>query len=152
RALAYSSIENIGLIALGLGVGLWGGSTHHGLVAAIGITAALLHVWNHGLMKGLMFFGAGSIYHAKGNKGLEKLGGVLKRMPWTGGAMMIGAIAIAALPPLNGFVGKWLLFLSLMKAGLTADQSGALWVLMSMGVLAMVGGLTAIAFVRLTGI
>src|SRR5207244_6445588 len=82
RALAYSSIENIGLVALGLGVGVWGRSTHHGLVAALAVTAALLHVWNHALMKCLMFFAAGSIYHATGTKDMEKLGGLLKRMPW----------------------------------------------------------------------
>jgi hydrogenase-4 component B len=118
----------------------------------LGMTAALLHIWNHTLMKGLMFLAAGNILHATDTRDMEKLGGLMKRMPWTAGLMTAGAVAIAALPPLNGFVGKWLLYLSLMKSGLAANGVGGLPSLLSVGLLALVGGLAAITFVRLTGI
>ncbi|MFO0965345.1 MAG: proton-conducting transporter membrane subunit, partial [Gemmataceae bacterium] len=151
RVLAYSSIENIGLIALALGLGLWGWANHLPALAALAVTAGLLHIWNHSLMKGLMFFAAGSVLHGAGTKDMEKLGGLLRRMPWTGGLMIAGAVAIAALPPLNGFVGKWLLYLGLFHAGLDTD-SGNLSALLSVGLLALIGGLAAVAFVRLAGV
>jgi len=151
RVLAYSSIENMGLIGLALGVGLWGWARSMPTVAVLGMTAGFLHIWNHALMKGLMFFAAGSVLHGTGTKDMEKLGGLMKRMPWTGGAMMMGAVAIAALPPLNGFVSKWLMYLSLMKSGFTTNDGG-LTPLLAVGLLALIGGLAAIAFVRLTGI
>jgi hydrogenase-4 component B len=146
RVLAYSSIENMGLIALALGVGLWGTASGQTPVAVLGITAGLLHVWNHALMKGLMFFAAGSVLHGTGTKDMEKLGGLMKRMPWTACAMMVGAVAIAALPPLNGFVSEWLMYLSLLKSGFT------LAALFAVSFLALIGALAAVAFVRLTGI
>jgi hydrogenase-4 component B len=153
RLLAYSSIENIGLIGLALGVGLWGWSVRLSVVAVLGSAAALLHVWNHALMKGLMFFAAGSIFHGTGTKNIEQLGGLMKRMPWTATAMMAGAVALAALPPGNGFVSKWLIYMSLVKCGIPTDDSGrTLTALLAVGVLALIGGLSAIVFVRLTGI
>jgi formate hydrogenlyase subunit 3/multisubunit Na+/H+ antiporter MnhD subunit len=152
RVLAYSSIENVGLIGLALGVGLWGKAGGLPAVAALGTAAALLHVWNHALMKGLMFLAAGSVLHGTGTKDMEKLGGLMKRMPWTGAAMTTGAVAICGLPPLNGFVSEWLMYLSLMKRGLATNDGGSLTALLSVGLLALVGGLAAIAFVRLTGI
>lgn len=151
RVLAYSSIENIGLIALGLGVGLWGSASHRPAVAALGTTAALLQIWNHALMKGLMFFAAGGVLHGTGTKDMEKLGGLMKRMPWTASAMTVGAVAIASLPPLNGFAGKWLIYLGLLNCGLTSSNLG-LTALLAVGLLTLIGGLAAITFVRLTGI
>jgi NADH:ubiquinone oxidoreductase subunit 5 (subunit L)/multisubunit Na+/H+ antiporter MnhA subunit len=103
-------------------------------------------------MKSLMFFAAGSILHGTGTRDMEKLGGLMKRMPWTGSAMMVGAVAIAALPPLNGFVSKWLLYLGLLQCGFAANNSGGLTALFAVGLLALIGGLAAVAFVRLTGI
>ena len=152
RVLAYSSIENMGLITLALGVGIWGWASDLPAVGVLGIMAALLHIWNHALMKGLMFFAAGSVVHATGTKDIEKLGGLMKRMPWTGNALLLGALAIAALPPLNGFVGKWLMYLSLLKAGLSGDTGQSLTSLLAIGLLALIGGLAAVAFVRLSGI
>src|SRR5262249_14191397 len=114
RVLAYSSIENVGLIGLGLGVGLWGQASDRPAVAVLGLTAALLHTWNHALMKGLTFLAAGSVLHGTGTRDVEKLGGLMKRMPWTANLLLVGAVAIAALPPLNGFASKWLLYLGLM--------------------------------------
>lgn len=151
RVLAYSSIENVGLIALGLGVGLWGWANHLKVVAVLGTTAALLHIWNHALIKGLLFFAAGSVVHGTETRDMEKLGGLMRRMPWTGCAMMVGAVAIAALPPLNGFCSKWLLYLSLLECGLPDTENAGLTALLAVGLLALVGGLAALAFVRLTG-
>jgi formate hydrogenlyase subunit 3/multisubunit Na+/H+ antiporter MnhD subunit len=152
RVLAYSSIENMGLIGLALGVGLWGWASNMPAVAVLGMTAGLLHIWNHALMKGLMFLAAGSVLHGTGTKDMEKLGGLIKRMPWTGGAMMIGAVAIAALPPSNGFVSKWLIYLSVMKSGFATNDGRGLTAPLAVGLLALIGGLASIAFVRLTGI
>ncbi|MFI4982947.1 MAG: proton-conducting transporter membrane subunit, partial [Nevskiales bacterium] len=152
RVLAYSSIENMGLIALSLGVGLWGWSSGRPAVAALGVAAALLHVWNHALMKGLLFFSAGSVLHSTGTRDMERLGGLMKRMPWTGAAMMFGAVALAALPPLNGFVSKWLIYLGLLQQGLAGADGGSLAALLAVGALALIGGQAGLAFVRLTGI
>lgn len=152
RVLAYSSIENMGLIGLAFGIGLWGFASQLPLVAALGFTAGLLHIWNHALMKGLMFFAAGSVLHATHSKDMEQLGGLMKRMPWTGGSMLAGAVAIAALPPLNGFVSEWLMYLGLLKCGFATHGGRSLPAFFGVGLLALIGSLAAVAFVRLTGI
>jgi len=152
RVLAYSSIENMGLIALALGVGLWGMASRRTDIAVLGLTATLLHVWNHALMKGMMFFAAGSVLHGTGSQDMEKLGGLMKRMPWTATAMMIGGVAISALPPLNGFVSKWLIYVGLLKSGWAYNDGRSLPALLGVGMLALVGGLVAFTFVRLAGI
>ena len=152
RVLAYSSVENMGIITLGLGLALWRASVGDPLLAALGAFGALLHVWNHAVMKSLMFFCAGSVLHGSGSKDMEKLGGLMKRMPHTGVAMVVGAVAIAGLPPLNGFVSEWLLYLGLMGGDPSRDGAGAIAVLLGTGVLACIGGLAAICFVRLIGI
>lgn len=152
RMLAYSSIENVGLIAVALGVGLWGWANQLHALAVLGMTAGLFHLWNHALIKTLMFFAAGSVLHGTGAKDMEKLGGLMKRMPWTANTMMIGAVAIAALPPLNGFVSKWLIYLSVMKCGFAPSDSSGLTALLSVGLLTLIGGLAALAFLRLTGV
>src|SRR5205807_7057947 len=131
-------------------VGLWGAADDQPTVAVLGAAAALLHVWNHALMKGLMFFAAGSVLHGTGTRDMEKLGGVMKRMPWTGSALMVGAVAIAALPPLNGFVSKWLMYLGVLESGFATNDSRSLTALFAVGLLALIGGLAAVAFVRLT--
>ncbi|HEV3384341.1 MAG TPA: proton-conducting transporter membrane subunit [Gemmata sp.] len=152
RVLAYSSIENIGLIGLAFGIGIWGCASNLQVVAALGMAAGLLHIWNHALMKGLMFFAAGSILHGSGTKDMEKLGGLMKRMPWTAGAMMVGAVAISALPPMNGFVSKWLIYLGLLNCGLSMKGSNSLPAFLAIGLLSLVGGLAVVSFVRLIGI
>ena len=152
RTLAYSSIENMGLIGLALGVGLWGWASDLPSVAVVAMAAALLHVWNHSLMKSMLFFGAGSVLHGTGTKDIEKLGGLTHRMPRTAFAMIVGCTAIAALPPLNGFVSEWLIYLSLIKSALLTTGVGSLIALLAFGLVALVGGLTAITFVRLCGI
>ncbi len=151
RVLAYSSIENMGLIALALGLGMWCSARGLPALAALATAAGLLHIWNHALMKGLMFLAAGSVLHGTGTKDMEKLGGLMQRMPWTGASMMAGAVAISALPPLNGFASEWLMYLSLIKCGL-ATNGGGLTALLAVGLLSLVGALAAVTFVRLTGI
>lgn len=152
RALAYSTIENMGIVTLALGVSFMGRAAGDEAVAALGAAGALLHVWNHALMKGLMFLGAGSVLHATGTKDLEALGGLGRLMPRTGGLMTFGAVALAALPPLNGFTSEWLVYLGLVRGG--ADLAGAagLGLLLAVGWLALVGALAAAAFARIVGI
>jgi hydrogenase-4 component B len=152
RVLAYSSIENMGLIALAAGVGLWGSATDVPAVAVLGIAAAFFHVWNHSLVKGLMFFAAGSVAHGAGTADVESLGGLLKRMPFTATLMIVGAVAIAALPPLNGFLSKWLVYLALLRCAFSSAGGPALVACFAVGFLALIGGLAAIAFARLVGI
>lgn len=152
RALAYSSIENMGLIAMSLGIGLWGVSNRLPATAVLGMTAALLHVWNHALMKGLMFLAAGSVMHGAGSGDIERLGGLMKRMPWTGRAMMLGAVAMAGLPPLNGFTSEYLMFIGLAETALATAGGISLAALLALALLALVGTLVAAVFVRLTGI
>lgn len=152
RILAYSSIENIGLITLSLGIGLWGQATQRPLVETLGLAGAVLHIWNHAVMKSLMFLAAGSVLHGTGTRDLEHLGGLMQRLPWTARLMTLGAVAIAALPPLNGFTSKWLMYLALLHGGLSPLLDHGLTLLLAVGVLALVGGLAAVTFVRLTGI
>lgn len=144
RAFAYSSVENVGLIALSLGVGFNARAEHPG-VAALGFAGALLHVWNHAAMKSLLFLSAGSVLHGAGSKDLDRLGGLLKRMPATGALMIAGAAAISALPPLNAFASEYLIYL-----GLIASKGIAF--MLSVGFLASIGAITALAFVRVVGI
>src|SRR6185437_6755752 len=112
RLLAYSSVENIGIILLGIGVGVLGLATGMQPLAVIGFAAGLLHVVNHSVFKGLLFLSAGAVQHAAHSLNFEDLGGFLKRMPWTGAAFLVGATAIIGLPPLNGFISEFLLFYS----------------------------------------
>ncbi len=152
RALAYSSVENVGLITLALGTAYWGASEGHAEVAALAMAAALLHTWNHGLMKGTLFLAAGSVVHATGERDLEKLGGLGRKMPLTTLAFATGALALAALPPLNGFVSEWLLYRSLIAEGLAASGPFAMGAMLAVGAVAAVGALAALGFVRLLGI
>ena len=151
RVLAYSSIENMGLITLGVGAAFWGWAAGRPQAAALALAGALLHTWNHTLMKGLMFLAAGSVMHGTGTKDLERLGGVLRRMPRTGALMLLGSVAIAGLPPLNGFVGEWVLYIALIRTALASGGAASVLVLIAVGVVSMVGALAGLAFVRLVG-
>jgi len=152
RVLAYSTVENVGLVALGLGLGLAGAALESPAVAALGIAGALLHVWNHALMKGLAFLAAGSLVHGAGTRDLEAMGGLLRRLPWTGAALLVAAGALAALPPLNGFASEWLLYLGLAEGGRGAGAGLGLAAFLALAALAVVGGLAAVVFTRATGI
>lgn len=155
RLLAYSSVENIGIIALGLGVGLLGLSHGLPLVAFAGFAGALLHVINHALFKSLLFLGAGSVLHACGTREIEGLGGLLKRMPHTGLCFLAGAAAICGLPPLNGFISEFLVYLGSFRllAGSLALPPGALGGgLAAIAALALIGGLAAACFTKAFGL
>jgi formate hydrogenlyase subunit 3/multisubunit Na+/H+ antiporter MnhD subunit len=152
RCLAYSTVENIGIIFLGLGLGLFASRHDQPLLAVLGFAGALLHIWNHTLFKGLMFLGAGSLLHGTGTRDMNQMGGLLKRMPWTGSLLVGGSLAIAALPPFNGLVSEWLLYLGLLKAGLVNGGFGGLVPLLLVGVLGLTGALALVAFTRLAGI
>lgn len=152
RLLAYHSVENIGIILIGAGAALLGRS--HGMheVAVLGLAGALLHVINHGLFKGLLFLSAGSMIHATGSRRLSDFGGLLQSMPYTALFFLGGAVAICGLPPLNGFVSEWLVYLGLLKAGLDPSNliSGSL-ILAVVG-LALVGGLALLCFAKVFGL
>ncbi|HXX30628.1 MAG TPA: hydrogenase 4 subunit B, partial [Myxococcaceae bacterium] len=109
RLLAYSSIENVGLIFSGLGLALLFRAFGLQLFAALALSAALIHCLNHALFKSLLFLATGSVLHATGERNLGKLGGLIRRMPWVAALALVGTLAIAGLPPLNGFVSEWLL-------------------------------------------
>jgi formate hydrogenlyase subunit 3/multisubunit Na+/H+ antiporter MnhD subunit len=155
RLLAYSSVENVGIITLGLGVGLLGVHYRLPAMAVLGYLGALLHVLNHALFKSLLFLGAGAIQHATGTRNLNQLGGLLKRMPVTGAAFFLGVCAICGLPPLNGFVSELLIYLAALS-GLTdtARASGVQWALLCvlvLGGLALIGGLAVVTFTKAFG-
>lgn len=155
RLLAYHSVENIGIIALGLGVGLLGVSYGNPTMAFLGFAGGLLHVINHAVFKSLLFLGAGSVLHASGTRDIEHLGGLLKRMPTTGLVFLIGSVAICGLPPLNGFVSEFMIYLGSLGA-LTAIPGlpiGALSAsLIVVGALALIGGLAVACFTKAFGI
>ncbi|HEX5164819.1 MAG TPA: proton-conducting transporter membrane subunit, partial [Thermomicrobiales bacterium] len=153
RVLAYSTVEQVGIITVGLGVATLATANGHPAVAALAITAALLHLLNHSVFKGLLFLGAGAIQVGTGTRDLERLGGLVRRMPWTAGLFLTGALAIASLPPLNGFAGEWLLFQSLLGLG-SADgtASVATIVALAVGAVALTAGLSVACFVRAFGI
>ena len=152
RALAHSSVENLGLIGLGLGLGFAGSSRGDATLAGLGLAAGLFHVWNHAAMKGLMFFAAGGVQHGAGTRDLERLGGLSRRMPAAGLLFAVAAVALAALPPLNGFATEWLLYLGLLHAVIASASAGSVVASVALGLLALVGALAAAAFVRLFGV
>ena len=112
RILAYSSVENMGIVFATIGAGMLLLTTSHKEYAVIGFTAAIVHSFNHSIMKSLMFMVAGAVNHAVDDKNIEKMGGLAKLMPWTAGCALTGSLALAALPLTNGFIGEWLMFLS----------------------------------------
>jgi len=152
RLLAYHSVENIGIIALGMGMGLVGINAHAPTLVLLGFGGALLHVVNHALFKGLLFLGTGSVLHGAGTREIDHLGGLLKRMPWTGVTFLAGAVAISGLPPLNGFVSELLIFLGAYEGITGPDVTAAVAGLAAMGGLALIGGLAAACFTKAFGI
>ena len=152
RLLAYHSVENIGIIALGLGVGILGLRAGLPAVAAIGFAGALLHVLNHALFKGLLFFAAGNVLHSTHTREIDHLGGLLRRMPRTGAIFLIGAAAISGLPPLNGFVSEFLIYLASFKGAVTLDGVNSVPMLATIAGLALIGGLAAACFTKAFGI
>jgi hydrogenase-4 component B len=164
RVLAYSSVENLGIIALGLGLALLGRTLGRPELVALGMGGALLHTWNHGLFKPLLFLGAGAVMHQTGTRDMEKLGGLAKRTPALAALFLTGSVAICALPPLNGFASELLLYLGFFRAlvpggvgaagigaaipGAAGGESAAMAAIAA-AALAMIGALAVACFVRL---
>ena len=147
RLLAYCSVENIGIIMIGVGVALL--AVTHGDAAwgRLALAGALLHVWNHGAFKSLLFFGAGSVLHATGTREMSRLGGLARTMPWTAGLFALGTIAVAGLPPLNGFVSEWLIYLGLFDV--VTGKGATAWIAMPAAImLAMAGAIAMASFAK----
>jgi hydrogenase-4 component B len=153
RILAYSTVEHVGIITLGLGAAMILAAANHPVAAALALTASFVHLLNHSIFKGLLFLGAGAVQTGAGTRDLERLGGLVRGMPHTTLAVLIGSVAIAALPPLNGFVGEWLLFQALLELGVAGDTAlTAVTAGVAAGVLALTGALALACFVRFFGI
>ncbi len=150
RLLAYSSIENVGIISTGIGVALLGRSAERPEWIALGLGGALLHVLFHSLFKPLLFLGAGAVIHGTGTREMDLMGGLLKKMPKTGAAFAIGCAAVVALPPLNGFFSEFLVYLGLLRA--FSGPGEALLAGFAAPALALAGGIALAAFVKLFGI
>ena len=152
RLLAYSTIENIGIIFIGLGLALGFGANTMEWAAALALTAALFHVFNHALFKSLLFLGAGAILNATGLRDLDRMGGLIHRMPVTAFAFLAGAVAISALPPLNGFVSEWLTFQAVLVSPELPQWGLKVMVPTAGAVMALSAALVAACFVKVFGI
>jgi hydrogenase-4 component B len=152
RLLAYHSVENIGIILLGLGAGML--FQAHGLeaLAALALIAALYHTLNHAAFKSLLFMGAGAVVLATHTRNMEELGGLIKRMPQTATFFLVGSVAIAALPPFNGFISEWLTFQSLLLSFQISAHTVNLIFALGVAALALTSGLAAACFVKAFGI
>lgn len=152
RLLAYSTIENVGIVTTGIGVAVWAQAHANAVTASLALTAALFHAVNHGTFKGLLFLGAGSVVHSEGTADLERLGGLWTHLRWTAPLVLAGCLAIAALPPLNGFASELLTFAALGAGlnGATLAERGVL--LFALAALALSGGLAIACFARFFGI
>ena len=151
RLLAYHSVENIGIILMGLGLAVLGRSSHRPELILLGIAAALFHTWNHGLFKALLFLSAGSLIHATGTRSIDRLGGLARAMPRTALAFLVGAVAICGLPPLNGFVSEYLLYVGFLQT--VAGAGDDTWLAGAFGApaLALIGALAVACFAKVFG-
>ena len=152
RLLAYHSIENIGIILMGMGAALMFLHTGQPVLATLALIAGLYHTANHAVFKALLFLGAGAVLQATHTRNMEEMGGLIKRMPQTAIFFLIGAVAISALPPLNGFVSEWLTYQSLLQGFGTTGSLVKLMFPFSGAMLALTGALAAACFVKAFGI
>jgi formate hydrogenlyase subunit 3/multisubunit Na+/H+ antiporter MnhD subunit len=152
RLLAYHSVENIGIILLGLGMSMVFFGFGHPAAGVLGLVAALYHTLNHAVFKGLLFLGAGSILHRRGLRDLNDMGGLIRTMPRTALYFLIGALAISALPPLNGFVSEWLTFQAALQSPILGHGVVRSVLPLFAAALALAGALTAMCFVKVYGI
>jgi hydrogenase-4 component B len=152
RLLAYHSIENIGIIFIGVGAGMMFQSYGLTALAVLAFVGGLYHTVNHACFKALLFLGAGSVLHATRTRNMEELGGLIKRMPRTALCFLVGAAAISALPPLNGFVSEWIVFQALLGGAAIPKREVAVLMPVAVGMLALASGLAAACFVKAFGI
>jgi len=152
RLLAYHSVENIGIILIGLGLGMIFAYYGHPLLAALGLIAGLYHTINHALFKGLLFMGAGAVLNATGTRNMEEMGGLIHRMPVTAVVFLVACVSISALPPFNGFVSEWLTFQAALLAPQLEGSLIPMLIPFSAAMLALAGALAATCFVKVYGI
>ncbi len=152
RLLAYSSVENIGIIAMGLGLGTLGLSLKLPLVAILGFAGGILHVLNHSFFKGLLFLGAGSVLHETGSVDLDQLGGLGKKMPFTSFGFLIGSASISGLPPFNGFISEFLIYIAALKLFAQFVSLSTIMGLTIIFMLPLIGGLALACFTKAAGI
>ncbi|MBP7089185.1 MAG: hydrogenase 4 subunit B, partial [Candidatus Omnitrophica bacterium] len=152
RLLAYHSVENIGIILLGVGLSMFFMNLNLTYLAVFALIAGLYHLVNHAIFKGLLFLCSGSVYKATGTRDIEKLGGLIKKMPHTAAYFLLGAMAISALPPLNGFVSEWLTLQAFFLGAFNIIRGSKLFLGVCAAMLALTGGLAAACFVKAFGI
>ena len=151
RLLAYHSIENIGIIVMGIGLAMIGRSLGREDWVILGMGGSLLHVWNHALFKALLFLSAGSVIHSAHTREIDHLGGLAKTMPWTSVCFLVGSVAICGLPPLNGFVSEFLIYLGLFGTLVPRDGPAYAGAAFAAPALALIGALAVACFVKVYG-
>ncbi len=152
KLLAYSSIENIGIIGLGIGLGVIGIAMENNMLATLGFAGGLLHILNHSLFKSLLFYASGSVYKATHTRNIEHLGAVIKKMPKTSMLFLLGALAICGLPPFNGFISEFIIYVGLFKGLYHSTLYQSLAYLSGIIALALVGGLVLFTFTKVFGL
>jgi formate hydrogenlyase subunit 3/multisubunit Na+/H+ antiporter MnhD subunit len=151
QMLAYCTIENIGIVGMGVGLGLMGMGNGSSLLFYLGFGGALLHVLNHSLFKSLLFFSAGSVYQQTHTRDMNKLGGLIKKMPVTAGLFLIGSVAIGGLPPFNGFVSEFILYVGFLEGLKTGSISEISLLVISLAGLSIIGGISVLTFTKSFG-
>lgn len=152
KLLAYHSIENIGIIGIGIGIGCIGLGSENQVLVTLGFAGALLHTLNHALFKSLLFYAAGNVYQAAHTLDIEKLGGIIKKMPQTAGLFLISAIAICGIPPFNGFISEFIIYTGLYSWLGNATLISLLAIVFSMAALVLIGGLAILCFTKAFGV
>jgi len=148
KMLAYCTIENIGIIGIGIGLGLIGIARNESVLYFLGFGGALLHVLNHSLFKSLLFYSAGSVYQQTHTRDMNKLGGLLRFMPQTGGIFLVGAIAIAGIPPLNGFISEFLIYSGLLHGIQSPGITQITLMIIALAGLSIIGGVSILTFTK----
>jgi hydrogenase-4 component B len=149
--LAYSSVENIGIILIGAGLGMIGAAKGNMVMAGFGFSGALLHMLNHSICKSLLFLGAGTVIKKSGTGNIEELGGLMKRLPVTGRAFLVGSVSISGLPPCNGFIGEFLIYLAAFQCLEFTYHINLFFAILAIVSLAVIGSLTTFCFTKFVG-
>ena len=152
RLLAYHSVENIGIILIGIGLAMIFTSYHLPVLASLALIAGLYHTLNHAIFKGLLFMGAGAVLHSTHKKNMEEMGGLIHKMPWTAALFLVGCVSISALPPFNGFVSEWLTFQAFLLSPSLQGHFLNLLIPLAAAILALTGALAAACFVKAFGV
>jgi len=151
KMLAYCTIENIGIIGIGIGIGLIGISTGHSMLSFFGFGGALLHVLNHSLFKSLLFFSAGSVYRQTHTRDMDKLGGLIKNMPKSAAFFLIGSVAIGGIPPLNGFISEFMIYCGILIGIDSGGISQITLMILTFAGLSVIGGISILTFTKTFG-